>query len=106
MVAAYKGGSKDIPSSSSRVEEYSKTLQKKYGVKMYGSIEEMCRNVDAVLLESVDGRPHLEQFKAVLRAEPVNASQRNGYRDYYDDELRDLVGEKARRIVKLYGYEF
>ena len=44
--------------------------------------------------------------QAVLRAEPVNASQRNGYRDYYDDELRDLVGEKARRIVKLYGYEF
>src|SRR5207244_4269288 len=47
VVAAYKGGSKEIPSSWSRVEEYSKTLQKKYGVKMYGSIEEMCRNVDA-----------------------------------------------------------
>jgi hypothetical protein len=44
--------------------------------------------------------------RAVLRAEPVNSSKRNGYRDYYDDELRDLVGEKARRIVKLYGYEF
>src|SRR5438093_7263856 len=70
VVAAYKGGSKDIPSSSSRVEEYTKTLQKKYGVKMYDSIEEMCRNVDAVLLESVDGRPHLEQFKQILRAEP------------------------------------
>ena len=30
----------------------------------------MVSNVDAVLLESVDGRPHLEQFKAILRAEP------------------------------------
>ena len=70
IVAAYKGGSKDIPSSANRVEEYSKTLQKKYNVKIYDSIEEMVRNVDAVCLESVDGRPHLEQFKAILRAEP------------------------------------
>src|SRR5262245_34661752 len=70
VVAAFKGGSKDIPSSWNRVEEYSKTLQKKYGVKFYDSIEELCRNVDAILLESVDGRPHLEQFKAILRAEP------------------------------------
>lgn len=44
--------------------------------------------------------------QAVLRAEPVNSSKRNGYRSYYDDELRDLVGEKARRIVKLYDYSF
>jgi hypothetical protein len=70
IVAAYKGGSKDIPSSWNRVEDYSKTLQKKYNVRIYDSIEEMVRNVDAVLLESVDGRPHLEQFKAILRAEP------------------------------------
>src|SRR5439155_1265930 len=61
IVAAYKGGSKDIPSSWNRVEEYSKTLQKKYGVRIYDSIGEMCQNVDAVLLESVDGRPHLAQ---------------------------------------------
>ena len=68
VVAAYKGGSADIPSSISRVEGYAKTLQEKYGVKMYDSIEELCKNVDAVLLESVDGRPHLEQVKPVLQA--------------------------------------
>ena len=68
VVAAFKGGSADIPSSISHVEGYSKTLQEKYGVKMYDSIEEMCKNVDAVLLESVDGRPHLEQVKPVLQA--------------------------------------
>jgi hypothetical protein len=68
VVAAYKGGSKDIPSSWSRVEQYSKTLQEKYEVTFYDSVEEMCRHVDAVLLESVDGRPHLEQAKPVLQA--------------------------------------
>jgi GFO/IDH/MocA oxidoreductase family protein len=66
VVAAYKGGSRDIESSWSRVEQYTKTLQEKYGVKFYDSIEDMCRNVDAVLLESVDGRPHLEQARPVI----------------------------------------
>lgn len=68
VVALFKGGSRDIESSWSRVEEYTKTLQTKFGVQVYDSIEELCRNVDAVLLESVDGRPHLEQVKPVLRA--------------------------------------
>jgi hypothetical protein len=68
IVAAYKGGSPDIPSSISHVEGYAKTLQEKYGVKMYDSIEEMCKDVDAVCLESVDGRPHLAQVKPVLQA--------------------------------------
>ena len=34
VVAAYKGGSADIPSSISHVEGYSKTLREKYGVKI------------------------------------------------------------------------
>src|SRR5512133_1073864 len=68
VVAAYKGGSSDIPSSASRVEGYATTLQEKDGVRFYDSIAEMCKEVDAVLLESVDGRPHLEQVKPVLQA--------------------------------------
>ena len=68
VVAAFPGGSKDIPSSWSRVEGYTKTLREKYGVRIYGSIERLCGEVDAVLLESLDGRPHLEQAKPVLNA--------------------------------------
>lgn len=68
VVAAFKGGSADIPSSSSRVEQFSRTLREKYGVQFYETIDEMCKNVDAVLLESVDGRPHLEQVRPVLKA--------------------------------------
>src|SRR6185369_3026789 len=33
-----------------------------------GSIDELLPKVDAVLLESVDGRPHLEQAKPVIKA--------------------------------------
>ena len=68
VVAAYKGGSADIPSSIGHIEGYSKTLSEKHGVKLYDSIPELCQNVDVVLLESVDGRPHLEQVKPVLKA--------------------------------------
>ncbi len=68
VVAAFKGGSPDIESSGSRVEEYTRELREKYGVTIYDSIDEMCKHVDAVLLESVDGRPHLEQATPVIKA--------------------------------------
>jgi predicted dehydrogenase len=84
VVAAYKGGSADIEQSASRVEEYTKTLVEKYNVKMYDSIGDLCANVDAVLLESVDGRPHLEQARPVIKArkplfvdKPMGASLRD-----------------------------
>jgi hypothetical protein len=68
VVAAFRGGSSDIPESASRLDGYVKTLREKHGVKIYDSIEELCKNVDAVLLESLDGRPKLEQIKPVLKA--------------------------------------
>jgi len=68
IVAAFKGGSKDIPTSADRVDKYTQELKDKYGVKMVDSIEELCQQVDFVLLESVDGRPHLEQARPVIKA--------------------------------------
>jgi hypothetical protein len=68
VVAAYSGGSGDIPESANRLGGYVKILTEKYGVKMYDTIEELSTNVDAVLLESLDGRPKLEQLKPVLAA--------------------------------------
>ena len=68
VVAAFKGGSPDIESSASRVEGYTKQLQDEFGVKIVPTIEELCQQVDAVLLMSVDGRPHLEQAKPVIKA--------------------------------------
>lgn len=68
VVAAFKGGSADIESSRTRVDKFAEQLQKEFGVTLYDSIEEMCKHVDAVLLESVDGRPHLAQAKPVIAA--------------------------------------
>lgn len=68
VVVAFKGGSPDIPSSADRVEGYTKELREKYGVKIVDTIEQLCNECDAVMIESVDGRPHLEQARAVIKA--------------------------------------
>jgi len=68
VVAAYKSASADIPSSASRVDQYAKTLREQYGVRFYDSISDLCANVDAVLIESTDGRAHLAQAKEVITA--------------------------------------
>ncbi len=68
IVAACPGGSPDIPASKNRVEGYTRTLRDKYHVEIVDSIEKLLARVDVVLLESVDGRPHLQQVIPVLKA--------------------------------------
>ena len=63
VVAAFKGGSPDIEESASRVDKYATELQDKWGIKLVDKISDLCPLVDGLLLESVDGRPHLAQFK-------------------------------------------
>ena len=67
VVAAYPQGSKDIVSSTSRVPKYTAQM-KEMGVEITESIEELTGKVDVVLLESNDGRVHLEQIRPVLKA--------------------------------------
>ena len=68
VVAAFPGGSPDIPSSRDRVAGYTAELRDKFGVTIVDSIDALLASVDVVLLESVDGRPHLEQARPVFRA--------------------------------------
>ena len=68
VVAAVKDSSPDIKSSYSRVEKYTAELTGKWGVKLYLTVTEMCRQVDAVMVENVDGRPHLKHATDVIKA--------------------------------------
>jgi hypothetical protein len=63
VVAAFKGGSPDIESSAKRVDQYAEELKTKLGVEFVAAIADLCPKVDGILLESVDGRSHLAQFK-------------------------------------------
>src|SRR5688500_10631903 len=68
VVAASKGGSPDVDASRTRIDRFAAELKDKWGVEFVDSIEELCERVDAVLLESVDGRPHLSQVRPVFKA--------------------------------------
>jgi predicted dehydrogenase len=67
VVAAYPQGSRDIESSVSRVPGYTEKIRE-LGVEIVPSIAALVAGVDAVLLESNDGRVHLEQAVPVLAA--------------------------------------
>jgi len=67
VVAAYPKGSNEIKSSVDRIPAYTDEV-KKLGVEIVGSIDELLGKVDVVLLETNDGRLHLEQALLVMRA--------------------------------------
>ena len=68
VVAGYPGGSPDVEASASRVEKFTEELRDKYGLEIVDSVEELCQKVDGILLESVDGRPHLKEARPVIAA--------------------------------------
>ena len=91
IVAAWKGGSPDIEQSAKRVNQYAKELKEKWGVKFVDSISELCPAVDGLLLESVDGRAHLPQFREAVRCgKPV----------FIDKPLASTLAD-AREIARL-----
>lgn len=90
IVAAFKGGSPDLPLSANRVEGFAKTIQEQ-GVEIVDSIEALLAKVDVVLLTSVDGRTHVSQVAPVLKA---------GKRVFIDKPLAASL-EDARQIAAL-----
>lgn len=67
VVAAYPHGSADIESSASRIPKYTEEV-KTYGVEIVDSVAKLLEKVDAVLLETNDGRLHKEQALQVFNA--------------------------------------
>lgn len=70
VTVAYPGGSPDIPNSRDRLDGFVQQLREK-GVEIVDSLQELAEKSDVILLESVDGRPHLAQFKAVASGKPI-----------------------------------
>lgn len=60
-------GSSDLHASINRLAGFTKQV-KQQGVEIVGSLEELLEKVDVVLLETVDGRKHLEQALPVIKA--------------------------------------
>jgi predicted dehydrogenase len=91
VVAAYQGGSPDIEESRSRVEKYAAELRDKWQVKIVTTIPELCGQVDALMLNSIDGRVHLAQAREALTCrKPM----------FIDKPLASTL-EDAREIARL-----
>ena len=91
IVAAFTGGSPDIPASRDRIDGFTRQLQEKYGVEIVATIAELCRRVDGVLLTSNDGRVHLAQAREIIAArKPL----------FIDKPLASTL-EDAREIARL-----
>ena len=91
VVAAFKGGSPDIDSSWSRVDNYAKELQTKWNISLEPDIPALCAKVDAILLESNDGRKHLPQARQVIAA----------HKPMFIDKPLASTLEDAREIARL-----
>jgi hypothetical protein len=91
VVAALKGGSKDIQSSISRVDQYAEEVRARWGVEIVPDIAALLAKVDGVLLTSVDGRVHLEQARPVIAAR----------KPLFIDKPLAATLEDAREIARL-----
>ncbi len=89
FVAAFAGGSEDIPKS---IELRDKAIEpmKKLGVEFVDSIDKLLAKVDAVMILSIDGRKHLEEAIPVFRAgkpvfidKPIAASLADAIRIFH-----------------------
>jgi hypothetical protein len=111
VVVAIKGGSQDIAQSWDRMPGYAKTVQEKYGVKIVDGIDDLLKDVDVVMIESVDGRPHLEEALPVIKAhkplfidKPVAGSLRDAleiYRAAKENGTPIFTGSCLRYSVNL-----
>jgi predicted dehydrogenase len=66
VVAGYPGGT-DIPASRDRIAKFTENLRE-MKIEIVDSIPELLEKVDVVMLESVDGRIHLEEAIPVIKA--------------------------------------
>lgn len=67
VVSAFPQGSLDIASSVERIPGYTRDIQA-MGVEITASVEELLEKTDVILLETNDGRRHLEQAIQVYKA--------------------------------------
>ena len=91
VVAAFPAGSPDNPSSWGNVKKYAEDLQKQHNIEIVDTIEALLGKVDVVLIESVDGRPHLAQARPVIQAKKL----------LFIDKPFTASLEDARELVKL-----
>jgi hypothetical protein len=107
VVAAFPGGSPEFPLSRDRVEGFTKQVRE-LGVEIVDSIDSLLSKVDAVLLESVDGRatpmPLVFLFVQSLFARLSRVAEQSGHRCNYGLRYLQPIanGAEASRFAFLW----
>lgn len=129
VVAAFPRGSLTIQSAYSRIPGYTEDM-KNMGVEIVGGIAELLQKTDVILLETNDGRRHLEQALPVLKAgkrmfidKPVAASLHDVFTIYglakhygvpvfsssslrFEKSVQEGVHGKAGKVLGAYTYGY
>lgn len=90
VIGAYPGGSELFSLSRDRVAGFTAELRDTYGVSLYERIGDLVADVEAIFLESVDGRQHWPQFQQMAVGKPV-----------FIDKPFAVSTADARAIIKL-----
>ena len=99
VVAAFKGGSPDIEASATPRGQIRRGAPHASGVEIVPDIPTLCRKVDAVLLESVDGRVHLAAGQAGDRGAQTRVHRQAAGRHPRRRARDRPAGESGRRAV-------
>ena len=100
VIVAVRSGSPDMPKASmERVPGFTKELQENYGVKIVDTLEEMLPQVDAVMVENVDGRPHLREAGEVIKAGKPLAKVAKIFDVYRGSQVAEGMTSVAVRVI-------
>ena len=107
VIVAYPGGSPDFELSHTRVEGFTKLLRDDFGVAIVDSPEAVAEACDAILLESVDGRIHLEQFRSIVSyGKPIFIDKPLTVRAEEAEDIVSLAKEKGVRVMSSSALRF
>lgn len=107
ITAAFPGGSPDFPLSINRIEGFTNELRDKHSVEIVDSLSALRGKCDAVMLESIDGRVHLAQFREVADwGVPVFIDKPLTISGAEARELAQIAEEKAVRVTSASAIRF
>lgn len=107
VVAAFPGGSPDFDLSANRVGPFTEELREKQGVEIVDTVSALRGKCDAIMLESIDGRVHLPQFREVAEwgvpvfiDKPLTVSRNEA------QEIAKIAAEKNIRVTSASALRF
>jgi predicted dehydrogenase len=107
VVAAYPGGSPDMPVSISRVSGFTNELRNNYGVPIKDSPEDVAEACDLVFILASDGRIHPALFRTVAGGgKPVFMDKPFAVSALHAQDIFTLAAETGTRVFASSAFRY